>query len=269
MSPNGQWRADCYQQCHHAALLVSTAASHMHEQQERGFHLEPQTLAPPKPLDRITVVALHFTESLLFVADSMNRVFVVALSETISIVSTLALPNTTELPISSLRTSRNGNFLVVMTKSSLNGVHVFKRDNGTYGLYWSVPDLAGACPAAIAVINETKLAIATVSFHVYVFDLEERKLTPWSEANKFPIERWPIEISNRKDFPVRLFTNPKNESQLIMVGPIQVHCTLTARTLFPAFAFHGLLLACHPCKTNSLALLSPVPMPGHRQMRAV
>jgi len=237
MSPNGQWLAAA-----NATQLFLFRLHHASTNNNEDTDLEPEKLSLPKPLDRITVVAMHFSQNLLFVADSMNRVFVVALSETVSVVSTLTLPQATELPISSLRTNRSGNFLVIMTKSSLNGVHVFHRgDNGMYSLYWSVPDLAGARPAAIAVIRETELAIATVSFHVHVFDLEQRKLTPWSQANKFPIERWPLEISNRKDFPVRLITNPKNESQLIMSsfgafvvlnldGQLPKHCRVVPET---------------------------------------
>lgn len=237
MSPNGQWIAAA-----NATQLFLFRLHHTSTNNNEEYDLEPQKLSLPKPLDRITVVALHFSGNLLFVADSMNRVYVVALSETVSIVSTVTLPHATELPISSLRTSRSGKFLGVMTKSSMNGVQVFQRgDDGTYGFYWSVPDLSGARPAAIAIIKENQLAIATVSFHVYVFDLEQCKLTPWSQANKFPIERWPMEISNRKDFPVRLFTNPKNESQLIMSsfgafvvlnldGQLPKHCRVVPET---------------------------------------
>jgi U3 small nucleolar RNA-associated protein 4 len=225
LSPNGHWLA--------AANATRLFLFRLNESDD-DEDLEPEQVSLPKPLDRITVVALHFcgATNMLFVADSTHRVHVVDLSstqdeDTISIVSTLRLPLKTgaDIPISSLRTSENGKYLVAMTKSSQDGIHVFQRraesssssSSELYSSYWMIPGLANARPAAVAFLGETQLAVATVSFQIYIFDLPGKKLSPWSEANGFPIQKWPSEISHRRDFPVRLFANPQNQSQLIMV----------------------------------------------------
>jgi hypothetical protein len=215
--------------------------------------IQPEKIGLPRPLDQLTVTAIHFSgQNTLYVADSSRRLFVVDVSsDPATIVSTLQIGTGGEdskLPICSIKTSSDDTSVVVMTKAEKNGgIQVFRRREGDihgYAHYWTIPDLPGSRPAAVAMVGKSHLAVATVSFQIYVFDLERKSLTPWSETNKFPIEKWPTEISHRKDFPVRLFVNPSDDSQLIMVrvcvlkwhGNVVPHTKMRARSLFPAIS---------------------------------
>jgi U3 small nucleolar RNA-associated protein 4 len=193
---------------------------------EMDVDLQPDKVDLPEGLDKLTVTAIYFGSSnILYIADSRRRLFVVDLSkDEAKTVSTLQIPNLGEdwtLPICSIKASADNSFVAILTKTDKDGgIHVFRRlqgGNNGYAHYWALPGLTGARPAAVTFVGSSQLAVATVSFQIFVFDLESRKLSPWSEENKFPIEKWPTEISHRKDFPVRLFSNPKDHSQLIMV----------------------------------------------------
>jgi hypothetical protein len=61
------------------------------------------------------------------------------------------------------------------------------------------------------------MAVATFTSQVYLFDLTAKRLNPWSEQHGFPIEKWPSELASRRDFPVRLISNPSDPNQLILV----------------------------------------------------
>jgi len=204
--------------------------------EDMDMDIQPEKVKLPRPLEQLTVTAIHFGSSdTMYIADSSHRLFVVDLSNDVKVVTTMEIPlqgDDAKLPICSIQTSSDRNFLVVMNKTRRDGaIHIFRRqrlankgNDDEYGHYWTIPSLGGIRPAAIATIGNTQIAVATVSFQIYVFDLDQKKLNPWSETNKFPIEKWPSEISHRKDFPVRLMVNPKNDSQLIMVRPPHGFC---------------------------------------------
>ena len=69
-------------------------------------------------------------------------------------------------------------------------------------------------------IGESCLAVATYQSRIYVFDVTNKKLSPWSEQYAFPIEsnKWTEDLLCRRDFPIRLMANPTNEKQLLLVS---------------------------------------------------
>ena len=101
--------------------------------------------------------------------------------------------------------------------------HIFSKtgaSTASYQDYWTIPGLAGARPAALTLIEDEQVAVATFTSQVYLFDLAVKKLSPWSEQHEFPIKNWPFDLSCRKDFPIQLLANPSNRDQLIMVSLI-------------------------------------------------
>jgi WD40 repeat protein len=211
LSPSGKWLA----MCNASALFVFRLDF-------SDGDVEPQKLTLPKELERLCVVALHFYENTMFVADSSNMLYVVDLEDEAMGYTTLGIqtaPNDKDrLPVHSMHTSKNGKYLVTMSKLSENGIHIFQLKGSSYHPYWTIPSLAGSSPAALTLIEDDQLAVATFTSHVYIFDLDLQKLSPWSEQHGFPIQKWPVELMSRKDFPVRLTVNPSDPTQLILVS---------------------------------------------------
>jgi WD40 repeat protein len=211
LSPNGQWLA----LCNATSLFVFRLEF------SDGL-VEPQKVTLPKVLERLSVVAIHFHGNTLFVADSSNSIHIVDLQAESMPHSTITIQTKGKetLPIHSIHTSEDGNYLVTLSRLCENGIHVFKRKGSAYPHYWTIPSLAGERPAALTLIQNNQVAVATLTNQVYLFDLEKQKLSPWSEQHGFPIQRWPSDMTSRKDFPVRLTVNPSDPTQLFLVSSI-------------------------------------------------
>lgn len=180
----------------------------------------PTRIELPQELEQLSGSAIHFEEDTLFVAQaSSNKIFAVdLLSMNYSILSG---PNKKlrddSLPIQSMQTLSD--FLMTISHVEEEAIRIYKRSSSSsYQHYWTVPALAKDRPAAATLIQGNKLAIATFSSKIFLFDLMEKRLSSWSEQNGFPIEKWPVEMTNRRDFPVRLISNPSDPSQLILVS---------------------------------------------------
>ena len=211
-----------------------------------GGEIKPTKIDLPKSIEKLSITAIRFHRNeLLFLADNQNQIHVFHLKsgEESCIVKVGGDDNSSlSLPIDSLQVSKNGNLLMAMLRTKKDCIHVFKRSNtggggggsggasksAVYEPYWTIPGLAGLRPATTTLIhgedeasNNVQLAVATSNAHLYIFDLAKQKLSPWSEANEFPINdaNWPTELNQRRDFPIRLSSNPKNPKQLIMVRP--------------------------------------------------
>jgi WD40 repeat protein len=211
LSPNGQWLA----LCNATSLFV--------------FRLEfsdglvkPQKVTLAQALERLSVVALHFHGNTLFVADSSHMIHIVDLQDASMPHFTIAIQTEGKetLPIQAIHTSEDGNYLVTLSRLCEYGIHIFKRKGSSYLHHWTIPSLAGERPAALTLIQNNQVAVATFTNQVYLFDLEKQKLSPWSEQHAFPIRRWPSEMTSRKEFPNRLTVNPSDPTQLFLVSSI-------------------------------------------------
>ena len=250
LSSNGKWLAMSNATSLWVFHLEITTSDR--DDNDRTLTVVPEKMALPKALEQLAVVTMEFCQDVLFVADSSSprshKIYCVDLSkqkqeEDCISFSTITIPKpATEkddegeaLPIHSIHA--DGNYLVVSSRQKEGGIHVFKKKHTShsYQPYWTLPGLSGERAAAVTLTPGGKedralLAVATFANHIYLFDLKEQKLSPWSERYGFPIRHhwktedgneespsWPFEMSNRKDFPVRLTVNPNDSFQLILV----------------------------------------------------
>lgn len=125
-------------------------------------------------------------------------------------------------PASTILVSENGGFVVTL-RSGVRGsfVDVFKKVSlGSVQYWWTLP-LSDELPSAISFIegDSLRLAVACAAFSLYIFDIESRQVNKWSEAAGYPVSSsLPIELRQRTDYPVRLFSAPGLSDTLIMVS---------------------------------------------------
>ncbi len=124
------------------------------------------------------------------------------------------------LPIQSIHV--RGEYMVTSSHSRENSVHVFRRSSteSPYEHFWTLPSLGGgadARPAAIAMVDGGKLAVATYRSHLYLLDIETRSLNEWSEQYGFPIreKKWTEDSLCDRGYPLRLI--PRQNGSLVMV----------------------------------------------------
>jgi U3 small nucleolar RNA-associated protein 4 len=210
LSANGKW------------MVISDASSlFVFSLDLEAEMFQPEQIELPEKLRRIAATAIHFDQDVLFLAESStNTVYVVDMTSLDYSVLSIkpATDSSDRLPILSIHTS--GDYLVTLSHTKESGVNVFRRSSSStisYQPYWTVPSMAKARPAALALIQGNQMAVATFTSQVYLFDLTAKRLNPWSEQHGFPIEKWPSELASRRDFPVRLISNPSDPNQLILV----------------------------------------------------
>ena len=141
------------------------------------------------------------------------------------------------LAIQSISVSEDGKFLVTMNRSRNNAIHIFlnikdknkrKRRMPQFEHYWSLPSLGNGSdssrPAAITMMNGNKLAVATYRSHVYLFDIDSKKLNTWSEQLGYPVtdNKWTEDSLCGRGYPLRLIPlkEQTDDSRLIMVRPV-------------------------------------------------
>ena len=131
--------------------------------------------------------------------------------------------NALTLPVHSISAMDNGAWFVT-SRNGLRGdagtIQVFKKDDGgVFRHWWDVPKLE-VPHSALTFLKSSppQLAVACMDFSLYVFDVQERRLSSWSEDAGYPVsESLPNELRSRTDFPVRLGINPGAPSKLLMV----------------------------------------------------
>jgi len=135
-----------------------------------------------------------------------------------------------ELPIQSIHASDDGKFMVTMSHTRENAIHIFYRKDhkAHYEHYWTLPSLGGSSngnddssrPAAIAIVDGNKLAVATYRSHIYLFNIESKSLNEWSEQHGFPIKdnKWTDDLLCDKGYPLRLIPIKDQKDRLIMTS---------------------------------------------------
>ena len=103
-----------------------------------------------------------------------------------------------------------------------NAIHIFRRrtSKASYEHFWTLPNLGGgadARPAAVALLDKKRLAVATYRSHLYLLDIETRSLNKWSEQYGFPIreKKWTEDSLCGRGYPLRLM--PQQNGRLVMV----------------------------------------------------
>lgn len=155
-------------------------------------------------------------------------VFQAVLQQSIA-VKMSAEKNEDAIVTESICVSTDGIWLAVCRTgiSSCQNIEVFRRDQDQVGLlrhWWTMPKLdvpssaMTFLPNAVTGAANHFLAVACLNYACYVFDLSQRRLSPWSEAAGFPLTTsLPSELARRNDYPVRMIVDPKNPSKLFMV----------------------------------------------------
>jgi U3 small nucleolar RNA-associated protein 4 len=132
------------------------------------------------------------------------------------------------LPVHSISAIDDGTCFVT-SRNGLRGdagtIQVFKKDaGGVFRHWWDVPTLE-VPHSALSFLKSSppQLAVACMDFALYVFDVQERRLSSWSEDAGYPLSKsLPTELSNRTDYPVRLGMNPGAPSKLLMVRTLLI-----------------------------------------------
>mmetsp|Transcript_6193 Transcript_6193/g.9316 ORF Transcript_6193/g.9316 Transcript_6193/m.9316 type:complete len:938 (-) Transcript_6193:384-3197(-) len=222
LSPDAKWLA----LCNATALFVFSLTL------EDGS-IKPAKVDLPKGIAKLSVTALRFHGNELFIGDTSCKIHVLNLTNlTESTVLSIATKETGSLPIDSIQIGEGGHYMAALRRNRQNCIHVFTRRGTSYVPFWTVPGLAGSRPATMALINDSQLAVATPKSHLYIFDLAKQKLNPWSEANGFPIQAWPSDLNDRKDYPVRLASNPSDPTQVIM-SSFGAFCVINTQEKMP------------------------------------
>eukprot|EP00934_Nitzschia_sp_Nitz4_P008367 Nitzschia sp. Nitz4//scaffold103_size77763//71204//74282//NITZ4_005454-RA/size77763-processed-gene-0.14-mRNA-1//1//CDS//3329532355//8357//frame0 len=211
ISPDGKWLAVC-----------NATSTFLFRLKMRQQSLEPEVIELPKSVLRTGVVSMQICgKNKLVMVDASQRLHVVKLEDAGAVLEcTMTIPSTGEsterLPTHSIRISNSGEYIVAMSKSKEEPMYMFRKNDVGFQHYWTVPALGGARAADCCFLGDGQLAVATASFEIYLFDTVAKKLSPWSEERGFPVKQWPVELSNRRDFPVRLTASPDKPSQLLM-----------------------------------------------------
>jgi hypothetical protein len=243
--------------CLNRTTTTSTIRSEEPQQQSPrhpAAEVTPIKLTLPKAIRNVSATALTFWGNVLFVGDAHRRcIHVVNIKHRFDAKSlgdemdvdkegqeeempftTIALPPSGQLqedgisremslPVQTILVTRSGKHMVTMSHVRENAVHIFQHVDGEsrvcFQHCWTLPNL-GDRPASMALIQNNQIAVATYKSRLYVFDMIEKKLSPFSERHGFPVEsnRWTEDLPCRRDFPIRLMVNPRNKAQLIMVS---------------------------------------------------
>jgi U3 small nucleolar RNA-associated protein 4 len=144
-----------------------------------------------------------------------------------------------KLPVHAISAMDDGSWFVTSSNGLCGGtgtIQVFRKDEGgVFRHWWDVPALE-VPHSALTFLKSSppQLAVACMDFALYVFDIQERRLSSWSEDAGYPVSKsLPAELRNRTDYPVRLAINPGAPSKLLMVRTLLLRNARNAWTLFP------------------------------------
>ncbi|CAJ1935999.1 unnamed protein product [Cylindrotheca closterium] len=215
LSPNGKWLVLCDASSTFIFKLNLEAYG-----KDDEFMFQPEQMELPDALKQNAATAFHFSGNVLFLATaSTNTLFAIDLT-TMEYTNIATLPiGDGSLPIHSIQTTED--FVVTLSHARGSGVQIFRRDPSSplsFGSHWTIPSLQEARVAATCLIEGGQLAVATFASRLFIFDLPAKRLSKWSKQIGYPIKSWPAELSARRDFPVRLISNPSKPSQLILAS---------------------------------------------------
>lgn len=211
--------------------------------------LQPEKVELPGALQNVSATTFLFSRDELYIGDSSGdqKVHILHLSDKVKednedqmdvegeeddaklSMQTVSLPESQEstiaeeivLPIQSIHA--DGEFMVTCSHSRENAVQIFRRSSkkASYEHFWTLPSLGGgadARPAAVALLDGKRLAVATYRSHLYLLDLETQSLNEWSEQYGFPIreKKWTEDSLCGRGYPLRLI--PLQDGRLVMVG---------------------------------------------------
>ena len=212
------------------------------EEKHGGTSLEPFRIELDRSV-RMPCLAVKFaTNTRLACVDFNGNIHVMKIDdEPERLVLQHTFPeSTSNFAIQSLHTSPDGAWLATKRSGAESGtVQLYSIVENDYKHWWSLPALESPISAARFIEGEKPLLVVSCSnCAVYVFDVQARSLSNWSEELGVPMqEKLPDELGHRADFPVRVASNPATPNMFLLVS-IQLLLSLFARTLL----WHALTL---------------------------
>jgi U3 small nucleolar RNA-associated protein 4 len=141
--------------------------------------------------------------------------------------------STANFAIHSLHASPDGAWLAAERSGMESGtVQVYSIAENACKHWWSLPALEAPITCIRFLGGEKPtLTVSCINCAFYVFDVEQRRLSNWSQQLGIPMwELLPEELKHRADFPVRVAFNPATPSIFLLVSSSVL--SLNARTLF-------------------------------------
>lgn len=166
----------------------------------------------------------------------------------------------TNFAIQSLHVSPDGAWLAAERSGTESGtVQVYSIAEDDCKHWWSLPALESPVTSTRFLDGENpSLVVTCASCAVYLFDIEERRLSNWSEQLGIPMKNaLPKELRYRADFPVRVAMNPATPNLFLLVSLLRLGVLTHARTLL----WHALTLRSRVALSllqQQMPLLSPV-----------
>jgi U3 small nucleolar RNA-associated protein 4 len=187
-----------------------------------------------------------------------------SVAQVVQAFHSLGFGDVTSAAVQSIVCTADGGFLATMQTVPTTRLEIYRAacsssepEGTSYRHWWTVPDLEmSPCVISFLLTEQPQLAVACLNFTAYVFNVHERKLSPWSEAAGYPIRNLPPEFFHRNDYPVHVALNPASPNKFLMVRLLTrptssfcFGCDLLARTLFQHLgSIASGVLGCHPCQ---------------------
>lgn len=143
---------------------------------------------------------------------------------TVCVVDSFAATSETSnklFAVHSLVTSDDGQFFATVRSGVGSGtVCVYTIENNKIKYHWN----ASATEAPVSTVGflhgtGRQLVVACSNYAMYVFDLQERALSEWSQINGFPVSpTLPEELNRPFDFPKCVMSSPKTPEKFLLVS---------------------------------------------------
>ena len=127
-------------------------------------------------------------------------------------------------PIQSICVRGDGRWFSVARGGVGNGcVDIFTLpldDEGSYSYWWSLPALEAPISTVKFLESEqTEIVAACSNFSFYIFDINAKRLSEWSEKEGFPLTpKLPYELTHQNDAALRCATNPATPRKFLLVS---------------------------------------------------
>ena len=254
LSPNGKWLAICDAS---STFVFKLNLENVDDDDSEMF--QPEQMELPTAVKQKAATAFHFIGDVLFMATaSTSELYAIDLTTMEHTLIASLATGAGSLPVHAIRS--NQDYVVTLSHSRESGVHIFLRDQKSplsFQSHWTLPSMEKTRIAAVCLLEEGQLAVATFASRLIIFDLQNGTLGKWSEEIGYPIKKWPAELSARRDFPVRLLVNPSNPSQLLLVSTTLDIRLKDTQEVISGMGIFGPMSACHPCNIDACSL-SPV-----------
>ena len=138
--------------------------------------------------------------------------------------------------VHSIKASPSGTFFATLRNSFQGGVvDIYKNDGEGSRHIWTLPPMETAI-ADIAFLDEMRLAVASIDFSLFVFDVNEQRLNKWNQ-DAGTSASFPSDLKFRRDFPVRILSHASNPDKVLMVSSQEIDLRIS-KDVIPARCYN-------------------------------